>query len=90
MNYLIIILIFGLYFLNRNNRVYKECMNISSQLKELIPVAESGVWNDLFNRFDKIDYFKVFWTFWKSPKSFFEEVQLDINLAAASWLRKEN
>ena len=74
--FLIIVVIYSICFLNRNQRVYRECQRIleiiSEQSRKDIKKGKDFVWR--YDEFSQVSYHKMMWFFWKPVKSFYKHI----------------
>jgi len=72
---LILTLLVGAYFWDRNNRTYKEVTRVidlvSSKTKE--DITNNRPWKWRYEALDSISYTRIFLTFWKPVESFYKD-----------------
>lgn len=70
---MIVIFLFCLYFINRNNQVYNERKRVLRLISYLSQkdIENKKPWRWRYDEFDKISYNKMVYTFWKPVKSFY-------------------
>ena len=71
--FLVVLLLFSIFMLRRNNQVYKECIRVLNLISALAKQDSiRGLpWQWRFDEFESISYDKMVLEFWKPVSSYF-------------------